>query len=135
MGEGVTAAWTRSRVLFAFSGLIATLALSALAAPSASAQGPGSEFCDEYPSAPGCETGPTGDTGDAGETGDAGTSGMPDAGPTAGIGAPGGSELPFTGYPLTALILLLLILLLLGLAIRAYLAVRDRIVSDRAAGP
>ena len=130
MGEGVTSAWTRSGVLFAFASLIATLALGALVAQSASAQGPGSEFCDEYPSAPGCETGPTGQTG----TTDPG--GVPEAaGPTAGIGAPGGGELPFTGYPLTALILLLLILLLLGLAIRAYLAVRDRIVSDRAAGP
>jgi hypothetical protein len=50
--------------------------------------------------------------------------------------APGGStsgaeaargELPFTGYPLTPLIMLLLLLVLGGLLIRGFLAVRDRL--------
>jgi len=110
---------------------LAVLAFGALVAQSASAQGPGSEFCEEYPSAPGCgETGPTTDEG--GTTDDSGT---PDVAGIAGAGSAGGGELPFTGYPLTALILLLLILLLIGLAIRGYLAVRERIASDRAASP
>lgn len=45
-------------------------------------------------------------------------------GPSANAGK--GGSLPFTGYPMTPLILLLLLLLLLGLLVRMYVAVRQR---------
>lgn len=50
------------------------------------------------------------------------------SGPSAGSGAgdDGGGNLPFTGYPLSTLILILALLLIAGLAVRSYIAVRDR---------
>ena len=42
-------------------------------------------------------------------------------------GAGEGGELPFTGYPVTPLILLLILLLASGVMIRTYLAARDRL--------
>ena len=48
------------------------------------------------------------------------------AGPSAGAGDDGGGNLPFTGYPLSTLILILAALLIAGLAVRSYIAVRDR---------
>jgi hypothetical protein len=128
MGKGVEFKLTLGAVVAVAAALFAALGLGLIATERASAQGPGSEFCEEYPSIPGCETGPTGDTGPTGTTGTTGIQA-----PTAGSVDAGGT-LPFTGYPLTALILLLLILLLIGLAIRAYLAVRDRISGDPRAG-
>jgi hypothetical protein len=47
-------------------------------------------------------------------------------------GAGEGGELPFTGYPVTPLILLLLMLLAAGLMIRTYLAARDRLHAGHA---
>lgn len=52
--------------------------------------------------------------------------------------APGGAsaprgQLPFTGYPLTPLVLLLVLLLAAGLLLRAYVGVRDRIRTRNAA--
>jgi hypothetical protein len=85
-----------------------------MTAPSAaSAQLP--SICDEYPQLPECNP-PTIPPPE----------GLPPEGPTADQGV-GKGELPFTGYPLTPLILLLLLLLLIGLAIRAYLEMRDRL--------
>ena len=130
MVQGVHFSRTRAIVLAGAAGIFLALGLGAVAAQNAPAQGPGSDFCDEYPDVPGCETGPTGTTG---TTGPNGTDGPNLAeGPAA---TEAGDELPFTGYPLTALILLLLILLLVGLTIRAYLAIRDRVTGDRHAGP
>jgi hypothetical protein len=101
--------------------------LLAVNASSASAQLPA--ICQQYPDLPQCQepTGPTGPTG-AGPTGPTGIGPTTDEGPTAGVTT--GGELPFTGYPLTGLILLLLVLLLAGLAIRTYLAVRGRITGS-----
>jgi hypothetical protein len=119
--------------------------LAAVTAERASAQLP--SICDQYPALPPCQVpddegegpdrplgqqGPDGLPGD----GDQDDDGIPDVGagipgaggPTAGLpGGAAGGQLPFTGYPLSPLLLLLLILLLIGLTIRAYLAIRDRI--------
>jgi hypothetical protein len=121
----------RTAFLVLIASAFAVLTVAAIGAQSAPAQALGSEFCQEYPNAPGCQdTGPTDNEGGA----DPGDDATPSAaGPSADEGSTGGS-LPFTGYPLTALILLLLILLLVGLALRAYLAVRDRVAGDRPAG-
>jgi hypothetical protein len=43
-----------------------------------------------------------------------------------------GGQLPFTGYPLTPLVLLLLLLLLAGIVVRATVAVRDRLRAHQA---
>lgn len=99
---------------------LATIFVALLvAAPSASAQQPA--ICDRYPNLPQCQ----GPTDDEGTTDD----GLNNPGPAGSGEAAGG--LPFTGYPMTFLILLLLALLLLGLAIRVYLAARDRVAGNR----
>jgi hypothetical protein len=104
----------------AFAGAAALIASNA---SQASAGVPA--ICEQYPDLPQCEA-PT-DGGGSNPTGsDDGTAPVADeGGPTAGVGT--GGDLPFTGYPLTALILLLLALLLAGLALRTYLAARDRL--------
>jgi hypothetical protein len=138
MLQGTDISRARAWALALIAGLVAAWGFSALVAERASAQGPGSDFCEEYPDAPGCvaptgPTGPTGTTDDTGPTDDAGPSANA---PGGGGDGDGDGNLPFTGYPLTALILLLLVLLLAGLALRAYLAVRDRLAhGDRTAGP
>lgn len=103
-----------------------------VATSTASAQDPA--ICTQYPDLPQCDQpGGGGDDDDNGD--DSGGAPVPGGGgPTADRGDAGG-ELPFTGYPLTFLILLLLILLLIGLAIRAYLAIRGRVAGNRAASP
>lgn len=120
-----TAFDTRKNLALAAALLAAVagiFALTAVAAPEASAQLP--SVCEQYPNLPQCDLGP-------GETEEPPIGG-PSAGPTGGPASLGGQgELPFTGYPLTALILLLIVLLLVGLALRSYLAVRDRITSNR----
>jgi hypothetical protein len=104
----------------AFAGAAALIASNA---SQASAGLPA--ICEQYPDLPQC-TGPTDDGGNNPTDPSDGTGPVADDdGPTAGIGT--GGELPFTGYPLTALILLLLVLLLAGLALRTYLAARDRL--------
>ncbi len=67
--------------------------------------------------------------GPGGNQGNQGGGALPSGGAAGPVGGQGG-ELPFTGYPLTPLILLLLILLAAGLGLRAYVALRDRL-SDR----
>ena len=133
--------------------LVGALTAGAFLAGTASAQQPA--ICDQYPQLPQCEQ-PTGgggggdldddgaldDDGDldegqgpAGEEG-AGPGGLPGAGgPAAGTGAGADGELPFTGYPLTPLVLLLLVLLLAGLAVRGYIAARERRRLRHEAGP
>lgn len=79
-------------------------------------------FCEKHPDNPRCtdEVGPSAGGG----------------GPSAGGGGGDASKgsLPFTGYPLSPLLLLLLLLLIGGLSIRAYLAARDRLRGARGAG-
>ena len=96
--------------------LVGAMAISGVVAEQANAGLPA--ICDQYPNLPECEENVTPPGEQPGDEG----------GPTAEQGAAG--ELPFTGYPLTPLILLLLALLLAGLAIRTYLAVRDRLADD-----
>ena len=117
----------RTIVLAGVAGLFFALGLTAVLAPSAGAQSPGSDFCQEYPNVPGCDTGPTDEGGS--NPNDNGTTPVSGEGPTAS--ADTGDELPFTGYPLTALILLLIVLLLVGLSIRGYLAIRARLGDER----
>ena len=122
--------------------LVALLALvfACLAgAGAASARAPA--ICDEYPDLPVCseDTGgdpdptpgdPTPGDSDVGSEEDAGVAvpvGGDDNGGAGTGGTGSGGELPFTGYPLTPLLLLLLLLLAIGIAIRAGIAVHDRL--------
>ena len=130
------------------TGIVAVLL--AVAAPASALPA----ICDEYPDLPVCSesTGGGGD-GSGDDVGSAEASGGPDipvgsdttgggndggAGSETGSTDAGGSassaggtgsggELPFTGYPLTTLLLLMLLLLALGLAIRAGVAIHDRL--------
>lgn len=122
----------------AFAGVTAVLALNA---SSASA---GPSVCEQYPDLPQCGGAPggggdpagggDGDSGDEGPAAGGGDSAGVQ-GPSADLSGGRGGDLPFTGYPMTALILLLVVLLLAGLGIRSYLAVRDRVADDDTAGP
>ena len=87
-----------------------------VAAPVVSAQNAGG---DQYN--PG-GTGPAGGSGQ-GPGGEAGTGG----GPSAGVGETGGGALPFTGYPLTPLVLAVILLVVLGLAFRLWSQARPRL--------
>jgi hypothetical protein len=105
---------------FVFAG-----AFALVSANDASAQLPSA--CDEYDD-PTCigpvdEVDPDDGTGNNDDGGDQGPSGI------AGSGDGDGS-LPFTGYPLTGLILLLLVLLAAGLAIRGGIAMRERLARE-----
>ena len=116
----------RSGLLWAsLLGVIAVIVLAF--APSASAQ----SICDEYPDLPQCV-----DPGDGGgeNPGDGDDEGDEDdvaggAGPTADLGD-GTGELPFTGYPVTPLVLFLLALLAAGVILRSYLYLKQRL-ADR----
>lgn len=104
--------------------LFAFLSLAVLQPSNASAQGFPS-ICEQYPdrdvcAGPGAGEGVDDDVGPASD-GDEDLNG-------AGSGDSDGN-LPFTGYPLTVLILLLLALLATGLLIRAYLATRGKLGS------
>jgi hypothetical protein len=120
---------TNRHLLIALAALLltlaATFAFSAATADRASAQVPA--ICDEYPGLPQCEQGSGGGGGGGGAnpTSGAGQNGIPGGGGATADDT--GGTLPFTGYPLTPLLLLLLVLLAAGLTIRAYLAIRDRL--------
>jgi len=128
------------------AGIVAVLL--AFAAPASALPA----ICDEYPDLPVCSanTGGGGDgsgddvgsaeaaggpdipvgsdtTGGGNDTGsDTGSTGSAGSANSAG-GTGSGGELPFTGYPLTTLLLLMLLLLALGLTIRAGVAIHDRL--------
>ena len=105
-----------SIIVGAFLALLVGLFALATAAPASAQDLPA--ICDEYPELPECEVRPDPPDPDP----------DPPEGPTADDGdGDGDGELPFTGYPLTGLILLFLILLAIGLAIRAGTAIRERI--------
>ena len=120
MLPGVALTRTRIMIWTAAAVVLSMLAFSAIASTaSAQSQPP---VCAEYPDLPECQE-PTGEEG-AADDGAPGAGG----GPTADSGA--GGNLPFTGYPVTGLVFLLVALLLVGLAIRSYLAIRDRIAGE-----
>lgn len=114
----------------------AVLAFAVVSVPLAAAQAPAG--VDQYqPLPPGGDEGPIsgggpgGDEGpigggDEGPAGDGGEEGVPGgaAAPSGEVADGGGGELPFTGYPLTTLVLIILALLLLGLLFRAISARR-----------
>jgi hypothetical protein len=108
-----------------------TLALSFLGlafANSASAQFPSGCFEYEDPCIGGTDE--AGENGGAGPGGGGGHNGFGPGGDGDGNGGSGTGDadgkLPFTGYPLTSLILLLLVLLASGLVIRGGTALREK---------
>lgn len=107
----------------ALAGLALILGISAVMAAPAQAQGAPPEICDEYPNLDVCDDDDGGDGNDNDDDFGPGGGGDDDLG--SGTGDSDGS-LPFTGYPLSGLILLLLALLALGFAIRGGVALRDR---------
>lgn len=119
MLSGVSLTRTWMVVLAAAAALFTALALGAISASEAAAE---PAICSQYPDLPQCQP-----DGDGQEGQPAATAGAPSADVAA-------DNLPFTGYPLTALILLLLVLLLTGLAIRGYLAIRERVGGNRPTG-
>lgn len=100
---------------------VALLGLAFSAAPAA-AQLPA--ICDEYPDLPVCSEDAGGGPDDDGSDDDVGGTGS-GGGPAGGDG--GGGELPFTGYPLSWLLILMLILLAAGIALRVGLALKERL--------
>lgn len=137
----VSSSIARSATVLGAALLVAlglALAISAVVADQASAQG--SVFCDQYPNDPDCDDDGGGPDDDGGggpdDDGNQGPGGDGD-GPVSGDGLGGGNDggnLPFTGYPLSPLIIMLLILLAVGLTLRGYTAVRDRLGSRTGLG-
>lgn len=112
----------RSFVVAAILALLAAVIAIAAAPGQAQAQQPA--ICQEYPNLPICQ-GPGGGGGDDDDRDTDEQQAPAGAGGGGGTGDADG-KLPFTGYPITDLLLLLAILLAAGLAIRAYLAIRER---------
>lgn len=120
-------------VLLAAAAALFAALFAGVASPSlAHAQGQPA-ICDDYPDLPVCDD--VDDDDDDGDDDDQDRDG--DEGPNAGGGGSGSGDgdgsLPFTGYPITDLLLLLAVLLAAGLTIRAYLAVRGRLNSSQSA--
>jgi hypothetical protein len=121
------------------AGVLIVASAVMLIAPAA-AGAVSSAVCDQYPDVPQCQGdggasgggNPGGEPGDAaGGGGDQGSEATPDApasaGSIPGAGAATGAsdsagELPFTGYPLSPLVMAMLILLAAALTIRILLA-------------
>jgi hypothetical protein len=112
--------------------LVALVAMLSVASPAQAGAPP--DTCVEYPDDPSCEPPeppppfPPGDPSDPTD---------PDQLPGDGAGSvdpsqlgDGGGNLPFTGYPVSWLILFALLLLLLGLLVRAAIAARRRHAGD-----
>jgi hypothetical protein len=117
-----------ARFAVALVAMVALASASAVVPATAGAQDPAA--CQQYP---------TSDCGDAGPANGGGDT-SPGIGPGGGAGAPSAAgtdsgsshgTLPFTGYPMTPLLLLVLALLAAGLMLRAALAVRDRLRAGR----
>lgn len=114
----------------ALSVLLPLILVSILAfAASASAQG--SDICAQYPDLPQCvepiDDGGDNDLGNGGGAGGGSLgSGGGGGGTLAGSSGDAGAELPFTGYPLSPVVLICLILLVAGITARAGLAIRER---------
>ena len=105
--------------------LLASVGFALIASQPAAAQLP--PICEEYPDLPQCELPdeeepPPGDGDDDGDGDDGGT------GSTDG-------NLPFTGYPLTPLLMLVIVLFATALAIRGYIAIRKRLAAERGSNP
>lgn len=131
-----------SRLALMAAALIALFAALALASTSPSTAIAGEPaICDQYPDLPQCEKGGNGggtfcDRNPDSPRCDEGVPGGrgPDSGGAGPSGDASNGELPFTGYPLTPLLLLLVILLAAGLTIRSYLAARDGLRSGHRPG-
>ncbi len=118
-------------------GALLLLALVAMLTVVPAAQaGTLPDICTEYPDAPGCEDPGGGGNNPPGGGGGGGDG--PGVGPGGGSADPtqlggGDGNLPFTGYPVSWLILFALLLLALGLAARTAMAAH-RSVQKRFAG-
>ncbi len=122
---------TSRRFLGPVAAAIALLAATfVLAIPGSAAAGQPA-ICAQYPDLPQCEEDDAGGGGNENEN-DGDGDGDDPVGGGGGTGNADGGDLPFTGYPLTPLLALLLALLVAGMAIRAYLIVRDRLRVDSA---
>lgn len=112
---------------------LAVLVIAAMLSVAGPAQAQLPGICQQYPDDPSCQQPDHG--GDVGPTGgsDSSPSGL---GPSTGGGNPNGTanssgSLPFTGYPLSPLILLALFLLLAGLVARGIVEARNRASRDK----
>lgn len=127
--EGIRTLNRRRNRLFVLPATLALVGAMLVAAPVASAQNAGA---DQYN--PG-GTGPAGGTGQGPGPGEgAGPTGGELVAPSAGTGEVGGGELPFTGYPLTPLVLVVIILIAIGLAFRLVQEARQRLGAADSAG-
>ncbi len=115
---------------YLFAALAAIVALAVVPAIASAQDLP--PICDEYPELPVCSEDGGGDIDDPADDDTSGDIDDETGAALPGSGGDGGS-LPFTGYPLTPLLLLLLILLATGLAIRAWIAYRDRRLASASA--
>jgi hypothetical protein len=118
----------RRTIVVAALCALGALLIAAVAADRASAE---PAICSEYPGLTQCEQPTTGggDTGGGLNPADGGgavSPPIPGAGGPSAAGGGASGALPFTGYPLTPVILLFLALLVAGLAIRGYVALRER---------
>jgi hypothetical protein len=118
-----------SNRLFLLAAL-AVFGLALVSAQPATAQGL-PPICEDYPDLPQCELPDEVDVIDneGGAIGGGHGDGDGD-GAGAGTGDSNGN-LPFTGYPMTPLLMLVTILVGSALAIRCYLAIRKRLAADR----
>lgn len=131
MHQGIVVHRVGVVVVAVFLALVAALVAGAVAVPHASAQGT-DPVCEEYPNLPQCEEGETDDgedDADDREDQDDQASPVPGGGGPTASDSGGGGNLPFTGYPVSSLVLLLIALLAVGAALRGYLAIRERLAS------
>jgi hypothetical protein len=119
-------------IALALLTLAAALAFGAATADRASAQFQ-PDICSQYPGVPQCQESAGGGGGSGPGGGSAAIPGGGESGSASNVGTKG--TLPFTGYPINALILLLLVLLASGLTIRAYVAIRDRLRARDSGAP
>jgi hypothetical protein len=117
----------RRKSAFAWSAVLAAAGAIVFTAPVATAQQVAGS--DQYQGG----AGPTGGAGQgAGQDGPDG--GAEAGGPSATVAESGGGSLPFTGYPITPLVLLVIALVAVGLALRLGSKARDRFRAAQPAG-